>query len=40
LAVCHDGTICCLYECGETGRYERITLARFGMNWLEETDAK
>ena len=34
LAVSPDGTICCLYERGDADAYERITLARFGLDWL------
>jgi sialidase-1 len=34
LAVLDDGTIACLYECGEDHPYERISLARFDLNWL------
>jgi len=34
LAVARDMTICCLYERGEKGPYERITLARFNLEWL------
>ena len=37
LAVAADGTICCLYECGEEVRYsERIILARISGDWVEE----
>lgn len=35
LAVLPDGTVLCLYERGEKHPYERITLARFGIGWLE-----
>lgn len=38
LAVLPDGGILCLYERGEKGPCERITLARFGLGWL--TDGK
>ncbi len=38
LCVLDDHTICCFYECGEKHRYETITLARFGVDWL--TDGK
>src|SRR5262249_8965265 len=34
LAVLPDGTIACLYECGERRAYERLTLARFTRDWL------
>jgi BNR repeat-like domain len=36
LAVAADGTILCLYERGKKGAYETITLARFGIDWLEK----
>jgi len=36
LAVMPDGTILCLYERGLKGPYEKITLARFGLEWLAE----
>ncbi len=36
LAVTKDGTAACLYERGRKSPYERITLARFGLGWLEE----
>ena len=35
LAVTADGTILCLYERGAASAYETITLARFGIEWLE-----
>ena len=34
LCVCDDEYICCLYERGDDGPYERITLARFNVEWL------
>lgn len=34
LAVLPDHTILCLYENGEQSPYEKITLARFGLDWL------
>ena len=34
LAVLPDGRIGCLYERGEKAPYERITLARFAVDWL------
>jgi sialidase-1 len=34
LAVLPDKTIALLYECGENHPYERIRLARFGLEWL------
>lgn len=36
LAVLPDGTILCLYENGEKGAYEKITLARFTLDWLTD----
>ncbi|MEW6234584.1 MAG: sialidase family protein [Candidatus Omnitrophota bacterium] len=38
LVVLPDGTIGCLYECGEKSPYETITFARFSLKWL--TDGK
>jgi sialidase-1 len=38
LARLPDGTIGCLYERGETKAYERITVARFPLSWLEAKD--
>jgi len=35
LAVTQDGAILCLYERGMETPYETITLARFGLDWLE-----
>jgi sialidase-1 len=35
LAVLPDKTICCLYECGRTNAYEKISFARFPLEWLE-----
>ena len=34
LAVLPDGTVGCLYECGEESPYERIAFARFSLQWL------
>jgi len=34
LAVLPDGNIGCLYERGETGPYEKLTFARFNLEWL------
>jgi len=34
LCIARDLSICCLYECGVEHRYETITLARFGLEWL------
>jgi sialidase-1 len=39
LAVLPDGTIACLYERGDKGAYETITLARFSREWLAEGPA-
>ncbi len=38
LTVLPDLTAGCLYECGEKGAYEKITFARFNVEWL--TDGK
>jgi sialidase-1 len=39
LAVLPDGTVLCLYERGAAGYpYEKITLARFGRDWLEAAE--
>jgi sialidase-1 len=35
LARLSDGTILCLFESGERSPYERISLARFSLDWLE-----
>lgn len=37
LAVAADGTICCLYECGNEHPYETLTLARFDLGYLHTT---
>ena len=34
--VLPDGGIGCLYERGQKSAYERITFARFGLDWLEK----
>jgi sialidase-1 len=34
LAALPDGTVGCLYECGEKNAYETITFARFSLDWL------
>ncbi len=34
LGVLRDNAIACLYERGDQRNYERITLARFGLDWL------
>ncbi|HOJ73811.1 MAG TPA: sialidase family protein [Phycisphaerae bacterium] len=36
LAVAPDNTILCLYENGEKNQYEKMTLARFTLEWLTE----
>jgi len=35
--VLPDGMIGLLYECGEAWRYERISLARFSLEWLTQS---
>jgi sialidase-1 len=35
LTVLPDKAIGCLYECGRTNAYERISFARFPLDWLE-----
>jgi sialidase-1 len=35
LTVLPDKMIGCLYECGRTNAYEKITFARFPLDWLE-----
>lgn len=37
LAVLPDGTAACLYERGDKHPYERITFARFSLEWLMQT---
>jgi sialidase-1 len=37
LAAASDGTIYCFYERGEKGPYERLTLARFNLEWLNSS---
>lgn len=39
LAVLPDGTIACFYERGEKHAYEKITLARFRVDWLTDNAA-
>jgi sialidase-1 len=34
LGVLADGGLGCLYECGNKQPYERITFARFSLDWL------
>ncbi|MGB7158758.1 MAG: sialidase family protein [Tepidisphaeraceae bacterium] len=36
LAIGADGTIYCFFERGEKGPYERLTLARFNVEWLKQ----
>ncbi|MGH2627481.1 MAG: sialidase family protein, partial [Anaerolineales bacterium] len=36
LAALPDGTIGCLYERGEKGPYEKLTYARFNLEWLTQ----
>lgn len=36
LAALPDGSLCCLYESGQDGPYERLTLARFNLAWLRQ----
>jgi sialidase-1 len=38
LTVLADGTLACLYERGDKSAYEKITFARFTLDWL--TDGK
>jgi sialidase-1 len=38
LAVLPDKSIGCLYECGRTNAYERISFARFPLGWLEQKE--
>jgi sialidase-1 len=41
LAVLADKSIACLFECGDKSAYERISLARIPLDWLEKgVDAK
>jgi sialidase-1 len=40
LAVLQDGSVACLYECGENRPYEKILVARFSLGWLEENRKK
>jgi sialidase-1 len=37
LAVLPDQNIACVFECGEVGPYERISFARFSLEWLEKS---
>lgn len=36
LAVLPDMTICCVYENGQKDAYEKLTLARFNLEWLTD----
>jgi sialidase-1 len=36
LAVLPDKSIACLFECGEKSAYEKISLARIPLDWLEK----
>ena len=36
LAIAPDMTICCFYEHGENSQYEKITFARFNLEWLTQ----
>ncbi|MDB6092740.1 MAG: Sialidase [Verrucomicrobia bacterium] len=36
LTVLPDQTACCLYECGDKDPYEKITFARFNVEWLSD----
>jgi sialidase-1 len=38
LAVLPDGVIGCLYERGDAGPYEKLTFARFNLEWLTGAD--
>jgi len=40
LAVLTDGAIACLYEAGEETAYEKISLARFSLEWLSQGDER
>lgn len=35
LCIAPDGAVLCFYERGDEGPYERMTVARFGLEWLE-----
>ena len=39
LTILPDKTVACLFECGKKSSYETITLARFPLSWLENTQA-
>ena len=36
LAIAQDGTILCFYERGDYGPYEKMTVARFNIEWLAD----
>jgi len=38
LAVTPDGTILCLYTNGKTGDCEKISVARFNLEWLQNAE--
>jgi len=38
LSTLPDGRIACFFECGESHAYEKITFARFNLEWLEGND--
>jgi sialidase-1 len=40
LTVTHDGTIYCLYECGDKHPYEKLRMASFDLVWLTNGDDK
>lgn len=40
LAILPGGMVGCLYERGETRPNERLTFARFNLDWIKETDAQ
>jgi sialidase-1 len=35
MAILPDKSVACLFECGEKNSYEKVTLARFPVEWLE-----
>jgi hypothetical protein len=37
LTVLPDKSIGCLYECGRTNACEKISFARFSLEWVEES---
>jgi len=36
LCIGPDMTVCCFYERGNEGCYEKMTLARFNLEWLTD----